>query len=1239
MKTKYIFPLVLAFGILAPAALAQSQQSPVLVLNIVSLEVTNGQIVSLTFTNFGSGYTANPTVTLSGGGGSGAMVTAVQTGGAITSYSIVAGGSGYLGPPTVTFSGGQAAGQPTPTQAVATAVIGGQNYVAPFQNEIYGIPNFPIIFGALASGTLPLAGFTYQFTVNGFSIGETMPEPPGTIGYGIFTPPEPGIYSIVATTSDGNGNSATSSAVRYFATGTIIASPEASSYPPGNTGQNSAGPGSLVPVGSSIVIQAVSQPADGFVSRVDFYTNWNYVSDTPGTLIGSSSSYPYSIIYTPAGPAGTTHVVKALAYDNLGALVPDGAPVGGPYLDQLNLTMTTPNAATLPSCNIVTPGNATLIPIPDYGASSSSGIPVIVTAGPAPTAKINKVELYINGTLYATQTTYPYQFNWQPSVTGVYNLVALAYDDLGNVIASTTSLAPSATPAPTQVTVEGLPAVAITSPASGGTVNSGSPTQITATASDIDLSPSGAVATITQVQFFQDGNFVGVATAPSSGNTYTITFSPSQKIVNGVPVVSTLTAVATDSLGYTGTSPAVSVNVASGGSSSNVIVGTPPTISLLTPVSQQNIVVNTPVTLSATATAPNGNIVSVQFFVDNKPLTPTVMQYPYTLSWTPTNLGFYTISAAVTDNLGDKVNSQASGQMITVNVVPEPPPTVSVTAPSTGSIVPVGSSVTVNGSASSPNGTIQNVQFFQNGISIGTSSAPPYTASFTPTSTGIYSLTAVATDNSGETNTSSPVVFLVTPATAGLGTVEYFGNYQGINGDTGTFAFSIVDGSVGTFIGHSTNGISQASAIAYDPDLAVSSAGGFAATAVNKVVPVSGNASATGVTGTLNPGSDTFIGTLTQAGTVAVASGLYSGSFIGQSASAVTAIVGADGEIMVYVSEGSYTDVGNSTVDSTGHFSITTAAGNTVAGTLNSSTGFMKGTLAGGPGGSFTAALVSGGTFSDGVLSNLSTRGTVGTGANIMIAGFAVGGTVPKQLMIRAVGPALTSFGISGALVATQLNVFGSASSTVPIYSNSGWSTNAAQINAADTATGAFALAAGSSDSALVGTFAPGVYTAAVSGAVVADTGVALVEVYDLDTPTPFTTKKLVDVSTRLNVGTGNAVAIAGFKITGSASKRLLIRGAGPGLTGLGVTGALSAPHLQLMDSSGNLIRENYSWQAGNGTALVDAAEAQTGAFVFAPGSADSALLIVLPPGTYTAELSGTGTATGVGLVEVYEVP
>ena len=83
----------------------------------------------------------------------------------------------------------------------------------------------------------------------------------------------------------------------------------------------------------------------------------------------------------------------------------------------------------------------------------------------------------------------------------------------------------------------------------------------------------------------------------------------------------------------------------------------------------------------------------------------------------------------------------------------------------------------------------------------------------------------------------------------------------------------------------------------------------------------------------------------------------------------------------------------------------------------------------------------------------------------------------------------------------------------------------------------------------------------------------------------------------------------------------------------------MTAPHLELLTSAQVPIRENYSWQIGNDPGLIDNAEAATGAFTFTSGSADSAILVVLPPGSYTAELSGVNGATGVGLVEVYEVP
>ena len=162
---------------------------------------------------------------------------------------------------------------------------------------------------------------------------------------------------------------------------------------------------------------------------------------------------------------------------------------------------------------------------------------------------------------------------------------------------------------------------------------------------------------------------------------------------------------------------------------------------------------------------------------------------------------------------------------------------------------------------------------------------------------------------------------------------------------------------------------------------------------------------------------------------------------------------------------------------------------------------------------------------------------------------------------------------------------------------------------------------------------------ATAAGAINGSTGIGLVEVYDMDTYTPFTTMKLTNVSTRADVGTGNNVLIGGFEINGTAPKRLLIRGAGPSLSAMNVSGVLAAPHLELFNSSGGTIRENYAWQTGNDPGLVSEAESSTGAFAFGNGSADSAILIVLPPGTYTAEVSGVNQSSGVALVEVYEVP
>jgi hypothetical protein len=1234
-------------GLAATRARAQNS-TPLLTCTVNEVDVTDNTVGFVFMQTAGSGYAGNPpSVVFVGGGGNGAIGTAVldSSGNAVLGVNFSAttgpqppatvpptvppttnsGGINYVTPPSVTFvGGGPSSGATSPTQATGQAQLNiTTQFIAPNQNEGFGLSGDTIIINAVALGTDPASGFIFDYTVNGQSIGRS-PDPvaDGQPAGIYWTPALPGIYSLVASTTDGNGNSATSGPIRYFAEGTVIVSPEAG----GTTGVNAvAAPGTLVPVGSAVIIQATSTAGDGFVKSISFYTDWTG-STTTSKLIGTATNYPYSVSYSPAGAAGTTHLVKAYAIDNTGANIP--APVSGtnPNQDEVLLTVTTANPGGLPTGTIFAPLTGSLIEIPDYASSAGAYIPVVVTAGAQNGAQINRVEFYINGVLNSTLTAPPYNFKWEPQSTGQYALSALIYDSLGNVAQSASFTSAGATVVgPDDVTVEAAPAIAITSPGGGATITTGGAT-VQAVAVDTNLDANGKPIPISVVQFFMDGNFVGSASAPVSGDLYQVSFKPIQNTSNGNVLPSVLTAIATDQQGFSGDSAAVTVTVtAGGGATNNVVIGTPPTVVLTSPANGGTAVVNNPTTLTASATAPNGNIASVSFLVDNV-ILDSITKYPYSVVWTPANPGTYQLSVVVTDNVGDKTTSSITN----VTVVAPTGPSVSFSTPSAGSTVNSGSAVSLTANATSPSGTIAQVQFFENGISIGTVTSAPYTISFTPPSSGVYTLTAIATDNSGIQTTSTPIVVEAIPATSGVGTAEFFGQYQG-NSDGGTFAFATIDGKYGTYIGHTVTPSGTGETVTLYTDIPVSSSGNFALP--NNVIK--GNASSGGASGTLLPSNDIFIGTPAPAG---AAAGYYTGNIVGSPGSTVIAIVGGDGTISAYFANGGTTDAADGTIDSDGNLSTNTIDGNALTLSLNLTNGFLTGTLTGAGGGSISAARVSGGTFSDGVLKNISTRGQVGTGNDIMIAGFVVGGTASKSLLVRAVGPTLSTFGLSGAIPSTVMQVFAGAN---PMVSNTGWSSspaNAAAVTAADSLVGAFALPAGSADSAIVGTFPPGNYTVEISG-VGGATGLALAEVYDLDPYTPFSAQRLINVSTRGDVGTGTSVLIGGFNIDGTAPKRLLIRGIGPTLTSMSVSGALAAAHLQLMDTSGNLIRENYSWGTGNDAGLVSAAATATGAFPLKGGSDDASILIVLPPGTYTAILSGASGATGVGMVEVYEVP
>ncbi len=274
-------------------------------------------------------------------------------------------------------------------------------------------------------------------------------------------------------------------------------------------------------------------------------------------------------------------------------------------------------------------------------------------------------------------------------------------------------------------------------------------------------------------------------------------------------------------------------------------------------------------------------------------------------------------------------------------------------------------------------------------------------------------------------------------------------------------------------------------------------------------------------------------------------------------------------------------------------------------------------------------------TTNIGRLVNISCRATVGTGGNILIAGFVVGGagtSGSEPLLIRASGPALVPFGVPGTLADPQLQLF---SGSNVLESNDAWG-GSNTISSAASSVGAFAWSSPTShDSAILDTLAEGPYTAQVAGES-GDTGVALAEVYDATSPYTATSPRIVNISARVQVGTGGNILIVGFAVGGATSRTVLIRASGPALVPFGVTGTLPDPQLQLFSGS-TVLDSNTGW---GGDATISSTAASVGAFAWgSTTSNDSAILVTLPPGPYTAQVSGASGDTGVALVEVYEVP
>ena len=263
-----------------------------------------------------------------------------------------------------------------------------------------------------------------------------------------------------------------------------------------------------------------------------------------------------------------------------------------------------------------------------------------------------------------------------------------------------------------------------------------------------------------------------------------------------------------------------------------------------------------------------------------------------------------------------------------------------------------------------------------------------------------------------------------------------------------------------------------------------------------------------------------------------------------------------------------------------------------------------------------------------GELVNLAVRAVAGAGDDTLIVGFAVRGG-PEAVLARAVGPALAGLGVSGALEDPRLDLL--SATGVSLEGNDDWiSTTTAPVAAR---VGAFPLPPGSADAAFVTRVAEGVHMVAATAARGAPRGSLLVEVYD----TSPGGGSLGNLSARSRVAGGGGELIAGFVVRGETAATLLVRAVGPSLGNFGLAEALRSPRLTLM-AGATPLASNAGWAtAPNATEARRAAE-RAGAFPLSGAAADSVLLVTLPPGAYTAVIAPPEGATGVALVELYEV-
>lgn len=575
-----------------------------------------------------------------------------------------------------------------------------------------------------------------------------------------------------------------------------------------------------------------------------------------------------------------------------------------------------------------------------------------------------------------------------------------------------------------------------------------------------------------------------------------------------------------------------------------------------------------------------------------------------------------------------------SGALVTVlTVLPRPAPTIQQQP--VGAAVAYGADVTLTVRAQNSGSSAMTYQWFRNGQPVaGANTATLRLPAVRFEHAGDY--TVVIADLNGFV--TSAVARVVVNGSPYLGT--YFGTYS--NGDS--WALQVAPDGKAVFVAL----LASRGQVIVQRDLLVQPNGAFRfgqpnVTAAAGASPyaarffegeVQGLITSNGVLGQMLGGVEMNGRRISDAGSTPSPSGYYQAVPLAADLGEIHAISGPDGSMLLVAVDAAGVRGGSGTVDRAGAFSVAQAQYNftgnvaTAGGVLSgryTTTGGTQVTLSGLP-----AAAAPGDR-----LANVATRGLAGAGAQTLTAGFVIAGTGTKEVLIRAVGPALNGFGLTGVLANPRLRVFRGPTAMIE---NDDWALGgfATQIADASVRLGAFSLPPASADAAVLVRLDPGAYSAQVLSSAITP-GVALIEVYDA-APANDAGARLVNLSTRGEVGRGGDVLIVGIVVSGSAPKKMLIRGIGPALTAFGVADALENPQLRLYQGTA-LLRENDNWGDSNDAATLATTAGAVGAFALPASGKDAALLLYLAPGSYTAQVSGVGDTTGVALIEVYDVP